>query len=383
MCCLTPFCIWKSVIKLCKNTAFMAKNKNEFLSLVSLLCGLFLLVFFLFMQFSSAKFSFPDFKTYVQSYGDFHSGKNIYQRFLSTFPEKDPRGKYFAYLPPFIGIGYLLNLVALPVNFCLFQWLSLLCFYISCFLLFRYFTLSKNVFFQFAFSSFLLFAFPSNYTFAMGQINFFLLFFITLFLVALKRHKPFLASAFLLPVSMAKFFPSLLFLSLLKVRRSAFFFSMGLVGGFIALSFFFLPHETAVFFQQVAPRRFHLIDYVANQSLSLFLTKADIPSFWVLPFLLTVLAVAFLRLRSALHFSFFLLPFSFLFTPLSWIHHYVLVYPCYFYLLNKKRSIRLCACFSFFLVSFLPLKLSYNPFFSFSPLYGLILLVMLIFFSSE
>ncbi len=360
----------------------MVKNKDLISSLVSLLCGLFLLMFFLSMHFSSHPVSFIDFKVYVQSYEDYQSGKNIYARFLNTFPKEDPTGKYFAYLPPFVFIGGLLSLIEFPYNLFLFQCFSFLCFYASIFLLFRFFTRFKNIFHQFLFSSFLLFSFPFQYTFALGQINAYLLLLLTLFLVAVKKEKFFAAPLFLFPVAALKFFPSLLFLSLLKNKKSAFSLALFLSACFAAVLLFCFPSESGVFFREVMPRRFSLVGNAANQSLLLFLSKAGISSFYAYVVIFPALVFSFARFNSTLSFCFFILPFSFLFTPLSWIHHYIFLYPSHFYYMNKDGKVKFFAALSLFFVFIPPLKSSVFLL-SFPPFYGLLLLLATAFLENE
>lgn len=353
-------------------------SKKEMLAYVAcVFAGLLLLVFFLFLNFSKPPVSFLDFQVYLQSYEDFHAGRNMYARFLSTFPQKDPTGKYFAYLPPFVFIGGLFSRVSPPYNLFLFQGLSLLCFYASMFLLFRFFTHARHVPEQFLFSSMLLYAFPFQYTFALGQINAFLLFFVTLFFVALKQNKMKLASFALVPAAAAKFFPFLLCLSVLKLSKSAFIVFVFLCLCFGVVSLFMFPVATRVFFGEMVARRFIPVDNAANPSLSLFLRKCHLPAFSAYPVLAAALAFAWRKL-DALSLAFFLLPFSFLFAPLSWIHHYVLLFPSYFYLLGQTTAKKSVVYLSLLLVMIPPLKSAFFPL-SFFPLYGLLILIACVF----
>lgn len=348
------------------------KQKERPFSALYFLFGAFLLWFFLFVHLSSPGVSFPDFQVYIQSYQDFHAHKNIYGRFLSTFPEKDPTGKHFAYLPPFVCIGFILSRMSFPLNFFVFQTLSLLCFYASFFLLFRHFTGVKNSGVPFFAASLLLWGFPMTYTFALGQVNAFLLFCVTVFLVALKKQKPYLAACALLPAALLKFFPALLYAVFIKTKKNALVFSLGLMAGFFLLSFLLFPDATNIFFARLIPARFFLVENAANQSLAVFLKKAGIPYSVVLLFLMMMLLFAVVKFAFEIPLAFFLLAFSFLLIPLSWVHHYVLLYPAALYLIGKNGKTSAFGIVSLILISLPPVK---NFFLlTYLPLYGLLLL---------
>lgn len=345
--------------------------------------GLFLLSLFLVIRLQNHPSSFVDIHVYLKSYEDFKEGRNVYEAYLSTFPHVDRWGKYFTYLPPFIVIGFFISLFPAPCHFFFFQGLSLLCFYISFFLIFRYFTGNRNLPLQFFVVSCLLFVFPFQHTFAVGQVNAFLLLFISLFLVCVKNGKPYAAAFFLLPAALAKVFPAVMSLSLLKLSRRSFIFFVVICLCSVAASYAVFPSDTEVFFKDVVPRRFVLVQSGANQSLALFLSRMNFPSYALMPFLLLVLPLSYLRFSSAVEISFFLLVFSFLFTPLSWIHHFILLYPAYARFAGKTKVARALAFLSFFLVSFPPPMRTSVFVCTFMPLYGLILLAVLLWHCAE
>ena len=195
--------------------------------------------------------------------------------------------------------------------------------------------------------------FPVKFTLGMGQINIFVLFFLTLFLYFLKLKKILLSGFFLALSFLTKLFPILVFPYLLYKRKYKLLaFSIFVILIVSGLSFILIPKEINFFFyQKILPSllsSWHS-DYY-NQSISGFLSRSISNSqarsilrdiFVLFVIVSSVLILAKSKLKNMNFEAGYLVIITLLIDGFSWQHHFTwLILPFIFtlFLLIKTKQ---------------------------------------------
>jgi len=217
------------------------------------------------------------------------------------------------------------------------------------------------------------FYFPIKFTLGMGQINFLILFLVTLSIYFLNKNKNYYAGVFLSLSIMIKFFPLLFLPYLIILKKWKILFSFIIVSVMIILFTLIVinPDINIYFYKNVLPTLFGgwKTDYY-NQSLSGFLGR-QMENGFAREFLrifisLILVAVPFLvilknnvKKTTIVNLSFSLLiTLTLLINNFSWQHHFVwLLFPfitIFYFIKNKKLdwSYYFVLGVSFFLVGF-------------------------------
>lgn len=285
-----------------------------------------------------------DFNVFWQVAGDFKKRINLYQL---------NQGTPFNYPPTTVLFLIPLSFLSKPVAYYSWQFFSFGSLCLSLLLLIRLFTKKNQCFY---FSIFLLLSllyFPARFTLGMGQINLFILLFLTLFFFYSEKNKPFKAGLSLAVSLCLKLIPAIfLFYLLIKKKLKTLLFTFlslliivlltGFLIGWQYFNTYFLKVLPSLFSQEGKEVYYNqaLSGVVARLSLSRSL--ASIFNLGGSVFLLVASFWAILKFKGKnqlFNFSLFL-PLALMINGFSWQHHFVWLLPSFiilfFNLLNSS-----------------------------------------------
>ncbi len=326
----------------------------------------------------------PDFEVYYNYARIFLSGGNPYAQ---NVPLNYPPSALLFFSP--------FSLLSQKTTEIIFTILSLSAFFISIYLLTYRVSLIKKL----AIIALLFQSFPTKFTLGMGQVNLIVLFFVIFSFIKDRQNKQVQAGIFWGSAVMIKLIPlPLAIYFLIRKRYKA------LMAG---LSLFFVSNLTLIFlfpsmtnyFQNTLPGLASPVGKgvsVYDQSLRAFFMRMELPQSYELSifigiFLLFLGVMKYLKDRHDLTFFSLILAVTTISNSFAWQHHFVLLYPAFIAAIKQASSKNI---FKGILLTLSYILISYhfrdplnppinNPFFLSHTLIGSIILIWLLFNSSE
>ncbi len=324
-------------------------TKNRFLFIFSITLGILFFASFL----ALSPRNFHDLILYKNAFSDWTRGHSIYERFLTRH---DPTGGEFAYPPLFLLTFFPFSL--LPAFWLVFLWdfSNLFLLFSSIIIFGKIFLPQEDGFSYLGIFAACLFSYPILFTFQLGQTSLWVLFSIALSIFFFKKGYEKISPVPLIILSFLKFYPVFFSLAFLKSAGKSIKISF-LVS--CALCFFmtliFFPKETKLFFFEVLLRRSIPPLFPANQSVDAFFLRTFTGDKGIQPLVHFPAGATFLarlvKLAAACFFLLFfilrtieledalvfLILFFLLFSPVVWVHYYVLLIPvCLWFIKNSR-----------------------------------------------
>lgn len=247
----------------------------------------------------------------------------------------------FNYPPPVLFFLYPFSY--LSVKNALFVWtvLSFMALIFSIYLLLKLIPAKLSLAVKFLIYTAVFFSFPVKFTFGMGQINHFVLLFLTLVIFLDFKKKFYLSGLFAGLAALIKISPLILVPYYLLTGKFKQLFSMILtIITLVLFSFFAFGDKIMAEYAKIflTPLNFSDKAVYYNQSLVAFFSRLSIPPPVAIFFLATLILLAFsVILLSANRYPPYslLLSLMLLVSPISWQHHFVFLIPAFILTLSR------------------------------------------------
>lgn len=324
-------------------------TKNRFLFIFFITFGILFFASFL----ALSPRNFHDLILYKNAFSDWTRGHSVYERFLTRH---DPTGGEFAYPPLFLLAFFPFSL--LPPFWLVFLWdfSNLFLLFLSIIIFWKIFLPQEDGFSCLRIFVACLFSYPVLFTFQLGQTSLWVLFSIALSIFFFKKGYEKISPVPLVILAFLKLYPVFFSLAFLKSAGRSMkisFLLSCMLCFFITLIFF--PKETKLFFLEVLPQRSVPSLFPANQSVDAFFLRTFAGDKGIQPLVYFPIAASFIAkftkfAAACFFFLFFILRtieledaliflilFFLLFSPIVWVHYYVLLIPvCLWFIKNSS-----------------------------------------------